>query len=150
MAVGSLQDSAHFVARERHELLAQLEAGLQGRVEGWRAEGWRRKLEDVKSRNDTLAADLENARHRALAQEKRAERAEMEREAVASLEEILQRPMAEAYRQCAQLTEASLHQRLETSKVRRELGLQTEKVRYQERVIAELEARLEECVPKPS
>jgi hypothetical protein len=69
----------------------------------------------------------------------------MEREAVASLEEILKRPMAEAYRQCAQLTETSLHQRLEASKVKRELTLQTEKVRYQERVIAELEARLEEC-----
>lgn len=63
---------------------------------------------------------------------------------MASLEEVLSRPMAEAFRQCAHLTEAGLHQRLETSKVKRELGLQTEKVRYQERVIAELEARLEE------
>eukprot|EP00192_Tetraselmis_astigmatica_P001213 CAMPEP_0117654480 /NCGR_PEP_ID=MMETSP0804-20121206/3766_1 /TAXON_ID=1074897 /ORGANISM="Tetraselmis astigmatica, Strain CCMP880" /LENGTH=2097 /DNA_ID=CAMNT_0005460763 /DNA_START=186 /DNA_END=6476 /DNA_ORIENTATION=+ len=142
--VGSLQDHAHFVARERQELLLQLQAGLQGRVEAWRAERWRRKLEDVKSRNDVLAGDLDVSRRRVQRLEEHLEKAELQLEAVTSLEEILARPMAESFRQCAYLTEQSLHQRLETSKVRRELGLQTEKVRYQERVIAELEARLED------
>lgn len=84
------------------------------------------------------------SRQRLIRLEAKAERAELELEAVNSLEEILARPLGEAYRQAASLTEQGLHQRLENSKVRRELSLQTEKVRYLEAVNAELEARLEE------
>lgn len=90
------------------------------------------------------AGELEVSRRRLIALEAKAERAELELEAVGCLEEILQRPLGEAYRQAASLTEQALHQRLENSKVRRELSLQTEKVRYLEAVNAELEARLEE------
>eukprot|EP00951_Prasinocladus_malaysianus_P021859 scaffold181657_cov34-Prasinocladus_malaysianus.AAC.2 len=91
-----------------------------------------------------LTGDLDHYRRRVLALETRAEKAELSLEAVTSLEEILSRPVAEAYRQAAHLTEQALHQRLETSRLKRELSLQTEKVRYLEAINAELEARLEE------
>jgi chromosome segregation ATPase len=143
-SIASLQDNSHFAVREKHELMVQLQAATVGRVETWRAERWRRKLSDVKGRNDVLAGELEVSRQRLIRLEAKAERAELELEAVTGLEEILARPMAEAYRQAAHLTEQALHQRLDNSKVRRELSLQTEKVRYLEAVNAELEARLEE------